>query len=103
LVNQRDQFDLIIAADVFVYQGNLQPVLGACYHALKKKGRLIFSTEAQDQQDFVMKPTGRFSHSRHYIEKLCREIGFNLVIQSASSTRLQQDSPVAGYFFVLQK
>ena len=103
LVNQRDQFDLIIAADVFVYQGNLQPVLGACYHALKKKGRLIFSTEAQDQQDFAMKPTGRFSHSRHYIEKLCREIGFNLVIQSASSTRLQQDSPVAGYFFVLQK
>ena len=103
LSRQMEAFDLIMAADVFVYQGNLQPVLEACYRALKEKGRLIFSTEAHEQENFAMKSTGRFSHSRHYIEKLCQQIEFKLLVCSANSTRLQRESPVEGYFFILQK
>jgi predicted TPR repeat methyltransferase/TolA-binding protein len=96
-------FDLIVAADVFVYQGDLKPLFTACYKTLQENGLFAFSTEISQQQNFIMQPTGRFAHSKSYIEALAKEIGFKVLQAKTSQTRIQGNEPLIGYYFVLQQ
>lgn len=103
LRDKTDQFDLIIAGDVLVYQGNLQPLFFSSYRALKQDGLLAFSTEAYLGHGFLMQSTGRFSHSLGYIKELASSTGYRIVDEAIDMTRLQGNEPLAGYYFILQK
>ena len=46
-----DQYDLAVAADVFVYFGDLAPLCTATAACLRPQGRLIFTLEAMDPGD----------------------------------------------------
>ncbi|MEC7986294.1 MAG: tetratricopeptide repeat protein, partial [Myxococcota bacterium] len=48
LGEERPAFDLIVAADVLVYFGDLQPILSAVSQRLKPGGVFLFSVEKQD-------------------------------------------------------
>ncbi|MGD9108421.1 MAG: tetratricopeptide repeat protein [Gammaproteobacteria bacterium] len=100
---KKNVFDLILAADVLVYVGNLRSILTACFDALKQNGLLAFSTEVCEKQDFAMQPSGRFCHSQNYIEDLAKKIGFKILSHKICPTRLQQDKEVLGNIFVLRK
>ena len=57
-------FDLLVAADVLVYLGDLTPFFEAAVSALRPGGMLIFSVEGDDGDRFRMQTaTRRFSHS----------------------------------------
>jgi len=102
LKDKQNIFDLIIAADVLVYVGDLEPTLTACFAALIKDGLLAFSTEICSDKDFAIQPSGRFCHSQTYIEKLAKKIGFKLLSYEICPTRLQREQEVLGNIFVLQ-
>ena len=101
LKEQTAAFDLIVAADVFVYQGDLQQTFTACHKALSQGGLLAFSTEIYLGENYIMHPTGRFVHSKGYIEKVAKEEGFRVLAAKIAQTRLQNDENVDGYIFVL--
>lgn len=103
LKTKENSFDLIIAADVLVYIGNLEPTLAACFDALKLGGLLAFSTEVCKDQNFAMQSSGRFCHSQNYIKDLAKKIGFKILSHEICPTRLQQDQEVLGNIFVLEK
>ena len=69
---------LAIAADVFVYIGDLAAVFAGARHALRQGGWLSFSIEASDGADFVLRPTRRYAHSAAYLERLARDHGFSV-------------------------
>lgn len=98
-------FDCIIAADVFVYVGDLSMVIPACFGALRHGGELIFSCEAADEADgpFVLRPSKRYAHSRVLIEALCRTAGFASCTFESIELRLDADVPIAGFIAVAEK
>ena len=65
-------FDVCIFADVFIYFGNLNPIIAASARALKAGGLITFSVEKALAPGFNLHLTGRYSH---HLDYLCRAIG----------------------------
>ncbi len=97
-------FDLIIAADVFVYFGDLNTVFTACSRVLTTDGYFCFSIETLvADSDYQLMPTGRYAHRIAFIESIVNDNGFSLLYQAPATLRTQDDIPVLGHIFVLQK
>ena len=97
-------FDLVVAADVFVYVGDLQPSLQAARGVLSNDGLLVFSIEKEDvSSGYVLKTTGRYTHSPQYIQKLATEEGYAIVQQQEITLRNEHQTPVPGISYVLKK
>ena len=69
----RAAFDLIVAADVLAYIGELAPLFGAVATALAGGGLFAFSAETCEGQSFALGASMRFAHSRAYLEATARE------------------------------
>lgn len=78
------QYDLAVAADVFVYFGDLAPLCAAAAACLRPRGRLVFTLEAMDPNDaraaqgWGVGPSGRYAHSRDHAEQALTTAGFAL-------------------------
>jgi predicted TPR repeat methyltransferase len=103
LTNTNEKFDLLLAADVLPYQGDLNIIFPACHKTLKEKGLFAFSAEIHSGKNFSMQTSGRFCHSKQYIKQLAKKIGFKVLSIKTEATRLQQDQALRGYIFILQK
>jgi predicted TPR repeat methyltransferase len=98
-------FDLAAAADVLIYFGNLSEIHGRVRTALKPGGLFAFSLEAdlETDQDFRLRPTGRYCHARRYLDELARTHGFAQAHFSQIVIREEKKSGVEGYLCVLRK
>ena len=67
LLSSSTRYDLILAADVFVYVGDLAGVFQGASRVLRPAGRFIFTVEAHEGEGFVVRPSGRFAHSLAYL------------------------------------
>ena len=90
LSKEKLNFDYFIAADVFVYVGDLSEVLRLIKTHNKSNSKLIFSTEHTNEDRFVLKKSGRYAHSKKYIENLCEK--FNYKIKLFEKTNLRKDA-----------
>lgn len=98
-------FDVAVAADVFVYVGNLAPVFEQCRRILRERGILAFSIErsSDDTRDFTLELTQRFKHSCGYIDRLCSRFGFIVTHREFAHIRKQGRDPVEGCLYLLTK
>ena len=104
LENAATPYDLVIAADVFIYVGALDAVFAAAARAMPSGGVFCFSIEAAaDGEDFMLRPSLRYAHSRAYIERLAGANGFAVDASSQQPIREDQKAPVAGLFIWLVK
>ena len=69
-------FDLIIAADVFIYVGDIDAVFAGVRSALRPGGQFAFSVEACEGDGFVLRPSRRYAHSLEYLRTLASKHGF---------------------------
>jgi predicted TPR repeat methyltransferase len=99
----RGAFDLILAADVFIYVGDLAPVFPAVAAALRAGGRFAFVVEADDGTDYVLRPTRRYAHPPQYVRALARSCGLAERSSRRAFLRLQEDQPIEGDTYVLQR
>ena len=98
------QVDLVLAADVLVYVGDLTYVLTAIEQALQPGGYFAFSIEELSvDASYQLQPTGRFAHSETYVLQQATEVGFNMIKSNAVTLRLQGDMEVKGRIIILQK
>lgn len=94
--------DIIIAADVLGYYGNLEALFSAAEIALRPGGCFLFSIEKHEgEQDFHLQTNARFSHAAAYIKKMAKEHHFTLLAEESATLRLQQQHPVAGLLYLL--
>ncbi len=96
-------YDLILAADTLVYFGDLSPIFAGCYRILSAKGLFIFSTEIGTAKIYELQATGRYVHSKAYVDQLAAEQGFIVLGFQEVIGRYQQDKPVKNFIYLLQK
>lgn len=102
LASAAGEADLVIAADVFVYLGNLEPVFAATVKALRPGGHFAFSTEDGDGDGFTLLSSARFAHSEAYVRGLAGGHGFTVLRARAETIRKERGQPVDGHLYVLR-
>jgi len=106
-------YDVIVAADVFVYIGNLDGIMQEGARLLRPGGVFAFSVEAMeslsngvstaDKREYILNPTGRYAHSSIYIHKFARTYGFTISSLTRNKMRFEAGKPVDGHYAVLKK
>lgn len=103
-------YDLIVAADVFVYIGKLDEILAQGHRLLRPGGIFAFSVEAMEVEDmsaaapsYLLNPTGRYSHSQKYLENLCQNTGYSPLLFFKEKLRIDQGKAVMGWLVLLAK
>jgi predicted TPR repeat methyltransferase len=95
----RQPYDLVVAADVFIYVGALEAVFAAVAQATQPGATFCFSVEsAAEDSDYVLRPSLRYAHSTGYICKLSEQYGFEIQRTSAHPIREDQRTPIPGLF-----
>ncbi len=94
--------DLIVAADVFSYIGDLSAVYKACHAALIPQGIVLFSVERATTGNFSLQKNMRYAHSKAYIESLAKEYHFDVLRCDNTILRKQQKQPVEGFLVMLK-
>jgi len=72
---------------------------------LQPGGLFAFSNEsaADESQDYGLNKSGRYAHSRRYIEDLSRQLNFDVVSYENTVIRKEGGVEVSGMIFVLKK
>jgi predicted TPR repeat methyltransferase len=92
-------FDVVIAADVLIYIGELNEIFGAVARALAPGGLFLFSIELVAGEDFRLQTSGRYAHAPDYIRRLAATTGLGEVESFAQHIR----GDVSGSVFILRK
>lgn len=96
-------WNLIIAADVFSYFGDLDTIFQLVSAVLKPSGRFVFTVEKNHGDNFILQSTMRYAHSKAYITTLAERYGFVISDIDNLVLRQQRKQPIEGYLVVLQK
>ena len=92
--------DLVAAADVLVYLGDLDPIFVAVRRVLAPSGLFAFSVEAGEGADYRLRPTMRFAHSETYLRAAAAKAGLVPLLIQAAATRREAGGEVAGWIAV---
>jgi predicted TPR repeat methyltransferase len=106
LQGQSVRWDLVLAADVFVYFGDLAPVFGLVRQALRAGGLFAFSVEALDaagaDASWVITPSNRYAHALGYVERVAAAAGFAVVETAGATLRREHGRDVVGHLALLR-
>lgn len=100
---KRKPFDLVIAADVFIYVGKLDDIFATLAERMATGGLLAFSIEGCVDKDFALRASGRYAHDVCYIENLARRNGFDVRACKSVPIRKASDGTVDGFAVVLER
>jgi predicted TPR repeat methyltransferase len=106
-------YDVIAAADVFAYLGDLDDVIGETARLLRPNGVVAFTVEAMEGRasgdgpadapgDYRLDPNGRYAHSAAYLRRLAAANGFATSDLRPIEIRLEGGRPVHGWLAILR-
>jgi len=96
------RFDLVVAADVLIYFGDLSAFFALAANALRPGGLLAFSTELLKGDGYRILSTGRFAHAPRYVESTAAPY-FVREVLTETTLRLDTSVRVAGNLFVFRR
>ncbi len=106
LTHTTEQHDLVLAADVFIYLGDLEPVFAALARVMPVGGVFAFSAEAQGATEaagFTLQPSLRYAHHETYLRRLAERHGFEPLRMARETVREDQRQPIEGLLVHLQR
>lgn len=104
LNSRTDSFDVVMAGDVLLYVGNINPVLQAAWSRLVPGGHLLVSSERADAGvDFAIQRNGRYKQGKEAVRRRAVECGFEVVEIADESLRLELGRPVRGMICLLKR
>ena len=101
LSNEELNFDYFVSTDVFVYIGDLFDIFRLIKHRNKTGGKLVFSTEHHEGERFSLEKSGRYSHSKKYIQCLCETFGYKIHHFETLALRKEKKRDISGGFYLL--
>lgn len=106
LGSNRETFDLVVAADVLIYIGDLSPVFAGARRALAPGGEFCFSVELDsDENDesvgFKLQPSLRYAHSERYLRGLASRHGFAVAQLLRAPLRQEEQRTIDGLYCYL--
>jgi predicted TPR repeat methyltransferase len=100
---RKNPCDLVLAADVFIYMGDLTATFQAVSRLLRPGGLFAFSLELTGQGDYLLQPNRRYAQSLNYIDRLAVQHGLEVVVSKPVSLRRQGTGDAEGGIVVLRK
>ena len=99
--------EVIAAADVLVYFGELTELMGVFDRLSAPSSVLAFSCEKATADEapngWLIRKSGRFAHTREYVQVLAAAVGFEIVSYEDIVPRIEHGQPVSGHLFVLRR
>jgi predicted TPR repeat methyltransferase len=97
------QFDLVVAADVFIYVGELERLFSLLKQRMKAGAWLAFTVELPtDGSALQLMPSLRYAHSVQYVQALAQRHGFQVVSEKQAPIRVHNGLPMLGQYWYLQ-
>ena len=105
LASNVDEYDLINAADVFTYFGELGSLFALLAASLHKDGRVLFSVSENyvNDNNWFLHASGRFLHNKTYVENSLTRQGFFVEKMNRVRLRNEGGQPVYGWIVMAQK
>jgi predicted TPR repeat methyltransferase len=96
--------DLVGAADVLMYLGDLAEVFPSAARLLKAGGLFAFSVEDGGTGDApLLRPSLRYAHPEHFIRRRVEENGLVVLAMEKSVIRQDAGQPVHGLLFLARR
>lgn len=97
-------YDVLLAADVLVYLGDLEPLFRTATGALRPGGFFAFTVEANQEDEGVrLLPSRRYAHAAAYLRGLAATHGFEELSLATDVLRKQTQQDITGHIVVLRK
>jgi predicted TPR repeat methyltransferase len=93
---EHGRYDLVLAADVFVYVGDLAPIFSGIRNVLAPGGILAFTVETHSGDGAKLLPTLRFAHGETHVRQLLSAAGLAIQHLAPTSVRSEKGEPVDG-------
>jgi predicted TPR repeat methyltransferase len=101
------QYDLLLAADVFNYIGDLSPALAACWRRMKPGALLLFTLEAQPQDaaraPFDLGPGQRYRHDPAVVRAWLASSLLEILSVESAVLRQEKRQPVECWLFLARR
>lgn len=102
LLEEKSNWDLFIAADVFTYLGELGPIFDACRKRASDSSLLLFTVESLPENNgYKLMSTGRIAHSKNYIKTAAEENGWQVARIIDTSLRKEKKDWIKGNIFIM--
>ena len=102
--NGGGEADLLLAADVLCYIGDLERLFRAARSTLNNTGIFLFTLEEMEgAATFELKSSGRFAHSLAYIKDIAACTGFKLCLMNRATVRFDGAVPVPTIILCLSR
>jgi predicted TPR repeat methyltransferase len=93
-LSKGERYDLVVAADVFVYVNDLAPVLAASAQVLAPGGVLAFTVETHPNEGVKLLQTLRYAHGEPYIQRALAGAGLTAASIAKAAVRSEKGVPV---------
>ncbi|CAJ1905852.1 unnamed protein product [Cylindrotheca closterium] len=113
---QRKPISLIVAADSYIYFGDLQPLFEAMVEGLADNGVAAFTLENVDAESeetltetkpdwrWQLTASGRFAHRKDYVESIATDVGLEVMYNEVmDGFRHEHGKSVRGNMFIVKK
>jgi predicted TPR repeat methyltransferase len=96
--------DLVVAADVLIYVGELSAVFESVARILEPGGLFAFTVElAANGQDLQLLPSLRYAHSQDSVRRFAEQHGLTVDDLRNAPIRHEQSQPVPGLYVTLRQ
>lgn len=96
------KYQLVLAADVFVYVNDLAPVTAAVARVLAPDGLFAFTVETHSGNGVKLLPTLRYAHGASYLRRVLAGSGLSVVSIAETAVRSEKNVPVDSLVVVAQ-
>ena len=90
----KERYQLVLAADVFVYVNDLVPIVAKIKRILAPDGLTAFTVETHSGDGVILLPTLRYAHGETYVRNTLEDAGLTIACLSRVAVRTEQRVPV---------
>jgi len=97
------RFNLVVAADVFVYSADLTLIAALVHDVLAPEGLFAFTVETHQGGGVVLGPKLRYAHGEAHVRTALQAAGLTIRKLVPASTRMEADVPVPGLLVIAER
>jgi len=104
LDTEQQQYDLVVAADVFIYLGQLEPLFTRLQRLAVPGALLACSIErTQSDHPYTLQVSGRYAHHPDYLMQEAQKAGFGVKSHREHDLRKENNNWITGDLFIFAK